>query len=45
MLFGDGRNGNKFGNACVGENNIDLPFLLRDGVVKAIKVGQFGNVA
>src|SRR6202047_4761086 len=45
MLFGDGPKGNKFANAGVGENNIDSPLHVRDGLVKTIKVGQFGNVA
>src|ERR1700680_2010511 len=45
MLFGDGPKGNKFGNAGVGENNIDSPLHLRDGLVKTIKVSQLGNVA
>src|SRR5258708_187684 len=45
MLFGDGAKGNKFANAGVGENNIDSPLHLGDGLVKTIKVGQFGNVA
>src|SRR5437667_6177487 len=45
MLFGDGRKGNKFANAHVGENNIDSPLHLRDGLVKTIKVSQLGNVS
>src|SRR6267143_6878379 len=45
MLFGDGPKGNKFANAGVGENNIDSPFHLRDGLVKTIKVSQLGNVS
>src|ERR1700720_3306096 len=45
MLFGDGSKGNKFANTGVGENNIDLPLRLSDGLVKTIKVGQFGNVS
>src|SRR5467141_5284731 len=45
MLFGDGPKGDKFGNAGVGENNIDSPLHLRDGLVKTIKVGQLGNVS
>src|SRR5260370_26315312 len=45
MLFGDGPKGNKFGNAGVGENDIDSPLHFRNGLVKAIKVGQFANVA
>src|ERR1700730_12140288 len=44
MLFGDGLKGNKFANARVGENNIDLPLDLRDSLVKTIKVSQLGNV-
>src|SRR5260221_83958 len=45
MLFSDLPKGNKFAHAGVGENNIDLPLHLRDGLVKTIKVCQFGNVS
>src|ERR1700675_3050913 len=45
MLFCDGPKGNKFANAGVGENNIDSPLHFRNGLVKTVKVGQFGNVA
>src|SRR4029077_15745600 len=45
MLFGDGSKGNKFANAGVGENNIDSPLHLGDGLVKTIKVSQVGNVS
>src|SRR6202040_4451323 len=45
MLFGDGAKGNKFANAGVGENNIDSPLHLSDGLVKTIKVRQLGNVS
>src|SRR6267378_844075 len=45
MLFGHGPKGNKFADAGVGENNIDSPLHLRDGLVKTIKVSQLGNVA
>src|SRR6266403_3964539 len=45
MLFSDGRKGNKFANAGVGQNNIDPPLHLRDGLVKTIKVSQLGNVS
>src|SRR6266403_134257 len=45
MLFGDGPKGNKFANASVGENNIDSPLHLSDGLVTAIKVSQLGNVS
>src|SRR6267143_449326 len=45
MLFGDGRKGNKFGNAGVGENNIDSLLHLGDGLVQTIKVSQLGNVS
>ena len=45
MLFGDGPKGNKFANTGVGENNIDSPFFLRDGLVETIKVVQFGNIS
>src|ERR1700676_3436935 len=44
MLFGNGPKGNKFGNAGVGENNIEPPLYLRDGFVKTIQVGWFGDV-
>src|SRR5437867_8176709 len=45
MLFGDGPKGNKFAHAGVGENNIDSPLRLRDGLVKTIKVSELGNVS
>src|ERR1700731_299560 len=45
MFFGDGAKGNKFGNTRVGENNIESPLYLSHGLVKTIKVGQFGNVS
>src|SRR5260370_35562403 len=45
MLLGDGAKGNKFANAGVGENDVDSPLLFRDGLVKTIKVGEFGNGA
>src|SRR5216683_7304867 len=45
MLFADGPKGNKFANAGVGENNIESPLRLRDGLVKTIKVSQLGNVS
>src|ERR1700736_3815908 len=45
MLFGNGPERNKFANAGVGENNIDSPLHLRDGLVETIKVRQLGNVA
>src|SRR5882762_2736468 len=45
MLFGYGRKGNKFGNAGVGENNIDSSLHLSDGLVETIKVSQLGNVS
>src|SRR5882724_12396905 len=45
MLCGDGRNGNKFANAGVGEDNIDSPLHLGDGLVQTIKVSQLGNVS
>src|SRR6266478_4546715 len=45
MLFGDGPKRNKFANAGVGENNIDSPLHLRDGLVKTIKVSRLGNVS
>src|SRR5258705_13272708 len=45
MLFGDGRKGNKFGTAGVGENNIDSPLHIRDGFVETIKGSQLGNVS
>src|SRR6202030_2845541 len=45
MLFGDGPKGNKFANAGVGENNIDSPLHLGDGLVKTVKVSQLGAVS
>src|ERR1700704_513186 len=45
MLFGDSPERNKFANAGVGENNIDSPLPLGDGLVETIEVGQFGNVS
>src|SRR5216683_5042437 len=45
MLFGDCPKGNKFANTGVGENDIDSPLHLSDGLVETIKVGQFGNVS
>src|SRR6267154_5979480 len=45
MLFGYGRKGNKFGNAGVGENNIDSTLHISDGFVETIKVSQLGNVS
>src|SRR5216684_113099 len=45
MLFGDSPKGNKFANTSVGENNVDSPLHLRDGLVKTIKVSQLGNVS
>src|SRR6202171_174849 len=45
MLFGDGPKRNKFAHAGVGENNIDSPFRLGNGLVKTIKVSQFGNIS
>src|SRR5271163_2973867 len=45
MLFGDRPKGNKFANASIGENNIDLPLYLRDDLVKTIKVSQLGYVS
>src|ERR1700720_4009232 len=43
MLFGDGPEGDKFANAGVGENNIDSPFHLSDGLVKTNKVSELGH--
>src|ERR1700722_10825095 len=45
MFFSDGAKGNKFGNTSVGENDIDSTSYLSDGLVKTIKVSQFGNVS
>src|SRR6202140_4353117 len=45
MLFSDLPKGNKFAHAGVGENNIDSPLHLSDGLVKTIKVSQLGNVS
>src|SRR3984885_6870557 len=45
MLFGHGREGNKFANAGVGENDVDSPLHPRDRLVKSIQVSQLGNVS
>src|SRR5882762_4084610 len=45
MLCGDGPERNKFANAGVGENNIDSPLHLGDGLVETIEDGQFGTVS
>src|SRR5882724_12062031 len=45
MLSSDSPKGNKFAHAGVGENNIDSPLHLSDGLVKTIKVSQLGNVS
>jgi hypothetical protein len=45
MLFGDGPKGNKFADPGIGENNIDSPLHVGDGLVKTIKVSQLGNVS
>src|ERR1700676_2894174 len=45
MLFGDGPKENKFANAGIGENNVDSPLHLRNGLVKTIKVSQLGYVS
>src|ERR1700741_113994 len=45
MLFGDGPQRSKFANAGVGENNIDSPLHVRDGLVKTIQVSRLGNVS
>src|SRR5258707_5990748 len=44
MLLCDVSQRGKFSNAGVGENNIDSPLHLSDGLVETIKVGQSGNV-
>jgi hypothetical protein len=36
MLFSDGAERNKFANASVGENNIESPLHLGDGLVEPI---------
>src|SRR6202051_1450652 len=45
MLFGDGPKGNKCADPGIGENNIDSPLHVEDGLVKTIKVSQLGNVS
>src|SRR5277367_618103 len=45
MLFSDGPEGNKFADAGVCENNVDLTLPLGNHLVKTIEVGQFGNVS
>src|SRR5882672_1857684 len=44
MLFGHGSKRNKFANAGVGENNVQVPLHLGNGLVKTVKVGEFGDV-
>src|ERR1700730_6620709 len=44
MLLRDLSQGSKFSDAGVGENDIDSPLRL-DGLIKTVKVGQFGNVS
>jgi hypothetical protein len=44
MLLSDLSQGSKFSNAGVGENDIKFPLCL-DGLIKAIQVGQFGNIS
>src|SRR3984893_8835003 len=45
MLFGYSPKGNEFAHAGIGENNVDSPLHLGDGLVKTIKVGRLGDVA
>src|SRR5271154_2483535 len=45
MLLRELFQGSEFGNAGVGENDIDTPLHFTNGLVKAIKVGEFGNVS
>src|SRR5882757_9240945 len=45
MLFGDGPKRNNFGNTGIGENNVDPPLHLSDGLVETIKVGKVGNIS
>jgi hypothetical protein len=45
MLFRDGPEGNEFANTGVGEDNVDSALHLRDGLVKAVKVSQLGDVS
>src|SRR5229473_8173733 len=45
MLFGDRPKGNQFDSAGVGEDNVDSPLHLSDGLVQTIKVSQLDNVS
>src|ERR1700679_1116599 len=45
MLCGDGLKRDKFANAGVSKNNIDLPLRLSNGSEETIKIGRIGNVA
>jgi acetolactate synthase-1/2/3 large subunit len=44
MLFSDFAHGREFGDAGIGEDDVDFP-LLRDDLIEAIKVGQIGNIS
>ena len=43
--FGDGAERCEFADAGVGEENVDAAFLLLDGGVEAIEIGEIGDVA
>src|ERR1700730_1637635 len=45
MLFGDFTEGNKFTDAGVGEDNIDLSLHFADCLVEKVKIGHFGDVS
>jgi hypothetical protein len=45
MGFGDRAERSEFAAAGVGEKNVDAAFLLLDGGVEAVQVGEIGNVA
>src|SRR5580704_9457791 len=45
VLFGDCPEGNKFAHPGVGENNIESPLHVCDGLVETIKVIEFGDVS
>src|ERR1700722_4123362 len=45
MLFGDRSERNKFANAGVGKNNVDLALPLGNDLVKTIEVGKVCNVS
>jgi hypothetical protein len=43
--FGDRSEGSEFAEACVGEEDVDAAFLLFDGGVEAIQIGEICDIA